>query len=180
MKKKTAGQAIVLLALLAGTQACKHDRKSMMMGSWRGTKLENADMDSFFNQSQHYIDTLGKANSPEANQALYGTTNVDSLRKELQMQQDSSKSMQLAAVTNTIFNFQKNDQVIISFNGNMDTSKWHIEADSTLVMEDMSTATKGMTTRMVIKSISDSKLKLEFADENTQSKSYVTFDRVNK
>ena len=173
---KTTITCLILASVLL--LSCKHGRKDIMLGKWHGVKLENPEMDSFFNESQHYIDTLGKNNTAETNISLYGTSNVDSIRHELQVQHDSAKAMQTGAVMNTVFDFRNDSIVVISFSGAMDTSKWHLENDQTLIMDEASGAAKGSTTRMEIKGLTKDEMKLEFEEENTRST--VTFARLVK
>ncbi len=158
--------------------SCKHGAKEMILGSWQGTKLENADMDSFFMQSQNYIDTLGKNNSARTNWELYGVTNVDSLRHVLQLQHDSAKAMQMDAVKRTVFTFKKENVAIVAFNDGLDTSRWQLENDSLLVMEELTGNEKGTKTKMEIIALNEKELKLKFKQEN--SSSTVTFVKSQK
>ncbi len=171
MKFAVAGLLLCSLAFVA----CKQNKKDMLLGSWRGVKLENPGMDSFFRQSQNYIDTLGKNGNPVTNMELYGSTNVDSLRKGLQIEFDSSKKIQMKAVLNTIFNFRKDSIVAISFNGLPDTSKWYIDVAGALQMEEMTGQGKNTKTQMDIVELTSSELKLRFQEDSMYST--VTFKR---
>ncbi|MBC7552648.1 MAG: hypothetical protein H7257_01580 [Taibaiella sp.] len=169
---------IVLFALTFITLASCKGRKGEIIGSWRGTKFENADMDSFFLKSQQYIDTIGKNGDAKVNWELYGVTNMDSLRKDLQMQQDSAKNLQYKSILNTVFTFNKDGILLISFNKNMDTSKWAIEDDKTLTLEEMTGRDKGTKTSVGIISITESEMKLKFMQDSAFST--VTFVRDSK
>ncbi len=162
--------SIVVLALFLFS--CKQTKTDMVRGSWKGTKFENPDMQDFFKESQHYIDTLGSSKDARINWELYGVTNMDSLKKELQNQHDSAQSMQMNAVLKTIFNFKKDSVAIVSFNGSLDTSKWYLKGD-TLVMIEMTGPEQGMNTQMQILSVSETEMKLKF--EMDSSYSTVTF-----
>ena len=150
----------------------------MLMGSWNGTKFENPDMDSFFINSQKYIDTIGNNGDPATNMELYGVTNIDSIRKILQAQHDSAKSMQMSAILNTTFNFSKDSMAFVSFDGKLDTSKWYMPGDGILIMEETKGEGKGTKTSMTILTLTDTELKLKFEQEN--SFSTVTFKRSGK
>ena len=172
-------QTFIFIALLSFVAlSCKPGKKDMLLGSWSGVKLENPAMDSFFTNSQTYIDTIGNNGNAATNMELYGVTNMDSVRKILQQQHDEAKSKQMAAVTNTVFNFKKDSVVYVSFNGNMDTSKWYMENDALLTMESLSGQDKGIKVRMDIITLTDSELKLKIEQQNTYST--VTFKRSGK
>ena len=158
--------------------SCKQGKKDLMLGTWKGSKFENPDMDTFFMKSQQYIDTIGKNNNMRTNWELYGVTNVDSLRGVLQKQHDSAKSMQMGAVLNTIFTVKKDSIAVISFNGSIDTSKWYIENDHFLVMEEMTGTEKGSKSKMELVTLTAQEMVIKFEQESSSSK--VTFVKANK
>ena len=150
----------------------------MIMGAWAGTKFENPEMDSFFINSQNYIDTIGKNGNPATNMELYGVTNMDSIRRIMQAQHDSAKSMQMNAVLHTTFDFRKDSMVFVTFDGRVDTSKWYMESENALILEETSGEGKGTKTKMDILTLTDNELKIKFQQENTYST--VTFKRGGK
>jgi len=166
---------IAYLLLLSGILfSCKHDKKEMLVKTWHGVKLENPQMDSFFTESQMYLDTVGKGHDDASNMALYGVTNMDSLRHVMQQQLDSAKEMQMSAVKNTIFNFRKDSVVILTFSGNVDSSKWYFDTDGSLVLDELSPKQPGGDkVKMEVLALSDTVLKLKFAENG--SSSTVTF-----
>jgi hypothetical protein len=163
--------AVVLLSLVLFS--CKRNNKEAIIGKWHAVKLENPEMDSFFIKSQIYIDTIGKGHDAATNIQLYGVANMDSMRHILQGQYDSAKTMQDAAVNNTIFNFRKDSVVILSFNGSVDSSKWYFDASGSLVLAELNGYGPGDKIKMELVALSDTVLKLKFI-ENT-SVSTVTF-----
>ncbi len=170
---KVAVTSLLLVSLFICS--CKHSKQEMILGEWRGVNFENPEMDSFFNKSQQYIDTIGKNGNPATNLELYGATNMDSIRNILQQEHDSTKMLQLNAVKNTVFTFMKDSIVVISFDGRMDTSKWRFENEHSLVMEELTGNSKGSKTTMDIVSLTDKELTLKFIQENTYST--VTFNK---
>ena len=104
---------------------------------------------------------------------LYGTTNVDSVRRLMQEQFDSAKVIQLRSVTNTIFNFRKDSLLFISFNGNVDTCKWTLGDNKKLTVKDMNTGGTGEEMTWEIIELTDTDLILKIAQDTTFSK--VTF-----
>ncbi len=172
--KKTILLVLLCTAVLYG---CKHDKKSLITGKWHAVTLENPEMDSFFANSQAYIDTVGKGHDAATNIALYGIANMDSMRQLLQMQYDSAKNMQLDAVKNTIFEFRKDSVAVLVFNGQTDSTKWYFDADGVLVMEDLVGGTGDKVTMHVLE-LTERQMKLKFEENN--SASTVTFHPEGK
>ena len=166
---------VVLMAMVLG--ACKRSKNQMLLGSWHATKLENAQMDSFFVRSQLFIDTMGKNGNDATNLAIYGSTNIDSLRKMMQQQFDSVKVAQQGSLLNTAFKFRKDSVAVLSFNGVTDSARWRVE-DSMLVMEDLNKETRGDMLHMGILQLDDKIMKLRFQENG--SASTVTFEHDAK
>jgi hypothetical protein len=180
---------VYLFLLLLVLFSCKNDNKKliagkwhvvkfennmeMLVGKWNAVQMSNPEMDSFFKNSQVYIDTVGKHNDAAANLQLYGVANMDSMRVILQKQYDSAKLMQANAVTNTSFYFGDDGVAILSFHGNIDSSSWYIDSVGNLVLDDLNEAGKGQKLNLEIVTISDTVLKLRFQENN--SFSVVTF-----
>ena len=164
--------AFFLVFLSVVIFSCKNN-KQKLVGQWHSVRLENADIDSFFVKSQQYIDTIGKNNDPATNMAVYGTTNMDSLRTLMQEQYDSAKSMQMRSVTNTIFRFAKDSLLFISFNGNDDTCKWYIDAKNKIQVEDLMKGGTGEKMTWELLELTDTSLVLRIPQDSTFSK--VTF-----
>jgi len=168
---------IYLLLLVLTVYSCKQ-KHELLTGTWHGVKLENADIDSFFVRSQHYIDTIGKSGDATMNMSIYGVTNMDSLRGVLQAQYDTAKAMQMMAVTNTVFRFTADSMAILSFNGVKDTGRWYIDTANKLVLEDITPNGGGEKGNMEIITLTDDVLKLRFREDSNFST--VTFMRQGK
>jgi hypothetical protein len=167
---------IVLILLLMA--ACKGRKRDMLIGTWHAVKLENPDMDSFFKNSQAYIDTVGKGHDSATNMELYGVANMDSMRKFLQQQFDSTKAMQMDAVAHTVFKFRKDSIVELSFNGGMDSSRWYLDKDGALILNDLNAQSAEDKARMEIVELTADVLKLRFRENNASS--VVTFHPEGK
>jgi len=163
---------ICLLLLSLVVFSCKRKKRDMLIGTWHAVKLENPDMDSFFINSQAYIDTVGKGHDAATNMQLYGVANMDSMRIILQRQYDSTKALQMNSVTNTVFKFRKDSVVILSFNGAVDSSKWYFDSDGALILDQLNSG-GGDKARLEIMALSDTALKLKFQENG--SNSIVTF-----
>jgi hypothetical protein len=174
MKNTTIYLMLFTLVLLS----CKSNKRAMLIGTWHAVKLENPEMDSFFRNSQAYIDTIGKNHDDATNIQLYGVANMDSMRKILQVQFDSTKAMQMDAIAHTTFKFRKDSIVELSFNGVADSSKWYIDATGMLVLNDLNAQTATDKAQMEILELLGDTLKLKFMENN--SSSIVTFNRKGK
>lgn len=175
MKINNIFLAFVLLAFAA----CTSNVRNRVIGSWRADKVENASMDSFFQKSQIYIDTVGKNNDPQTNLKLYGVTNMDSVRRLLQQQFDSAKAMEENAVLNTVFQFRNDSIAVLSFNGNLDSSKWTVENNNAIIMQDLKGGTgDGDKVKMDILSLTDKLMKVKLIEDSESS--IVTFHRETK
>ena len=110
---------------------------------------------------------------------VYGTTNVDSLRKLMQEQYDSAKIIQMRSVTNTVFSFTKDSLLFISFNGNIDTCKWTLAANNKVMVEDLNKGGTGEKMTWEILELSDTDLVIKIPQDSSFSK--VTFhpERAN-
>ena len=169
MKRTTVFLLLLSLVLFS----CKRSKREMIIGKWQAVKLENQDIDSFFIKSQTFIDTMGKGHDDLTNMRIYGATNMDSIRHILQVQYDSAKAIQAASVTNTTFNFRKDSMLIISFSGNLDSSKWHFNDAGALVLDELNGYGPGDKIKIEIITLADTVMKLKFIENN--SISTVTF-----
>ena len=165
MKKTIA--AVVTLSLFFA--ACKN-RNAILVGEWHGEHFENPEMDSFFANSKKYIDTIGNNGNPATNMELYGTTNMDSVRKILLQQRDSTMLLQMEAIKNTRFTFMNDSVVVIAFDGKRDSGRWYFGADGhSLEMEETTGQAAGTKTHMNILTLTADTLKLKFEQDNTYS-----------
>ncbi len=168
--------ALVILFLVVVLYSCQH--KKSIVGSWHSVRLENKDIDSFYIKTQQYIDTIGKTNDPAVNMALYGTINIDSLRREIQVRFDSTKALQQRSVTNTVITFKPDGTVYLSFNGNMDTSRWALGTDNMLRLTDMNAETQHDTITWEVAELTDTSLVVKMKKDSSFSK--VTFHPEGK
>ncbi len=145
----------------------------MLERTWRADVLNNPQMDEMMMNGQQFIDTVGTQTDAGANVILYGTSNIDSLKKGLQLQLDSVKVMQQSTVQQTVFTFRKDGVAILQFNGNTDSSKWYFDDQGAIILDEMKEKGAGDKIKMEIVSLSDTALKLNFQENETNS--VVTF-----
>ncbi len=168
--------SIIALSLLISS--CDKSKRGMLVGAWKGVSMENPVDENFYKQNQHYLDTFGKGNSDIVNYNLYGVTNIDSLRKEMQAELDSTRALQMNGVKNSLFTFNKDSVAIMSFNGFIDTCKWLVNKDGALEIIEMAGKNKGERVTIDIMELTEKQLKLKFAQDS--SFSTVTFQKSGK
>jgi len=169
----------VLLCSLVLTSILGCNKSSRdLSGKWKAVQLENPTLDSFFNESKIYIDSMGSNNNDATNLELYGTTNVDSLRALMREKLKASMDAQENAVNNAYFDLRKDSMAYIEFVGAKDTSIWYLENDSTLVFIEQIGQDKGMATKMNIAAFNEHELVLLLQKESSISK--VTFQKISK
>ncbi len=171
--------------LLVAFAACQHgkENKELIIGTWKAIKVENKFADSFFRKGQEYIDTIGKGHDDATNIELYGTANMDSMRKALQVEMDSVKSLQEGQQAQTVFKFEKTGKVTLGVPGRTDTGDWHIKKNGQLVLVENNSADGGSSSTDVdIITLNDTALKLMFVaiDSGIKDTSYVSFRREGK
>lgn len=160
--------------------SCKRNNKALILGKWRSVKIENHDKDLFFISSQQFIDTIGKGNSDATNLELYGVTNTDSLRKELQAQYDSAYAAQMSIDTQSIFSFNEDSTIKFVFPGKSEIGRWYIDESGYLVLDEIND--DGQVEHLVVEITDIGKvyMKLTFIralEEGLSDTSIVTFHR---
>jgi len=165
--QKTILSGFVILGLLSacGTQ----DKKAMLTGKWQAVSLENAQLDSLMTEQTHFLDTFGKSTTDEQNLAMYGFTNIDSARNVLKNEMTEYMAMQDHAVKNTWFDFRKDGMVIMNFSGQMDSTKWHINDEGKLVLDEPAREDEMGKISMDILSLTDTMLKLQMTEQGMSS-----------
>lgn len=166
---------IVALCCSAFFVSCKQTRKDMLVGKWQAVKYENPELDQFFEETGRYIDTIGNNGDPATNIQLYGSANIDSVRKILRLNRDSTMTEQLNTVKKTSFNFMPSNILVIDFAGRSDTGKWSFAKDNEarLQVEETTGPDKGNTIQIDIEELKTDTLILKILQDTTYSK--VTF-----
>lgn len=148
----------------------------MLTGKWQAVHIHNPQMDSLVAAQAIFIDTFGKNNDDEANIALYGSANTDSLRESLIAQLNDFKAMQEHSLKTTSFEFKKNGVATMNFSGQLDSSNWYFEDKNELILDEMKLKGTGEKIRMIVKELTDTSLKLQFNEDVTSST--ITFHPV--
>lgn len=177
--KRQDRNIVFVVALLVLLAACGRSKQKLLMGTWHVVKMENPEIDSFFINSQRYIDTMGSTNDPVVNMALYGSTNMDSVRANMQHQFDSARQLQTDLVHHTVFSFYTDSLAVVSFGGAPDTSKWHINKEGKLIMQKIEEGAVPEIQKIDIVSLSDTELVLKFK-QDPSTYSVVTFHPEKK
>ena len=171
------------IACLLCVCSCKRNNYELIIGKWRSVKIENKDKDNFFKSSREFIDTMGKGNSDSTNMEIYGVTNMDSLRHELQIQFDSAYAAQMTTYTQSIFTFHKDSTVILSFPGKNETGKWRIDKNGKLVLDETNEFGQTEQLKIDITQLGPSNMILTFVrdlEDGLSDTSVVTFVRQEK
>jgi hypothetical protein len=164
------------LALLVFTLfSCKDDNMKYLPGKWRAVLYQNRDVDSLFAYGQLYIDTMGKGNDDQTNIRIYGTANMDSMRKIMQQGHDEAITAQKEQVNNMVFSFLKDGKAIISFGGRVDTNKWTVDNENNVIVETMDPGSPKEILKWKVRGLSKNELKLRFMQETDST--IVTFKR---
>ena len=120
-------------------------------------------------EQTRFLDTFGKNTTDVQNMAMYGFTNIDSARQVLKNEMTEYMAMQDHAVKNTWFDFRKDGMVIMNFSGQMDSTKWQINDEGKLVLDEPAEGGEAGKISMDILSLSDSMLKLQMTEQGMSS-----------
>ena len=91
----------------------------------------------------------------------------------MQVRFDSTKALQERSITNTVITFKSNGLAYLSFNGNMDTSRWTLGADNMLKLSDVSVGMQPDTIVWKVAELTDTSLVVKMEKDSSVSK--VTF-----
>jgi hypothetical protein len=165
--QKTLLSGLLMVGLLS---ACTtQDKKSMLTGKWQAISLENTQLDSLMAEQTRFLDTFGKNTTPEENLAIYGFANVDSVREVSKKEMTEYLAMQDHAVKNTWFEFRKDGSVIMNFSGQVDSTKWQINDEGKLVLDEPARQDELGKISMDILSLTDTMLKLQMTEQGMSS-----------
>lgn len=154
---------VVTLALFAAS--CEQSKEDLITRKWNAVHVENSQMDEMMRQQQAMLDTMGKNGDDATNLAIYGVTNVDSMRQSLQAQMDDFKKMQDTSIKNTYFDFKKNKIVLMNFSGQMDSTKWSFDDEGMLILDEQQMTGAGSTLKMQVIKLDKDTLKLKFSED---------------
>ncbi len=145
--------------------ACKQDNKTLLSKKWQAISLDNPQLQQSIKEQEAFIDTFGKNSTAEQNATTYGTSNVDSMRESMRQQLNDVKSMQEHAVKTTWFDFRKDGAVVMNFSGQVDSTNWYFDDDSTLVLDELKLKGTGNKIVMKVNELSNDKLRLTFQED---------------
>lgn len=162
---------IVLIGMVVvlGLSSCQaQNKEKLLTRKWQAISLESEGLDSMMAEQRRFLDTFGRNTTDEENMAMYGFSNIDSARSLLQKEMDDYMAMQDHAIKNTWFEFRKDGMVVMNFSGQEDSTKWHINDEGILVLEESAGSNPGGIT-MNILSLDDNNLKLQMTEQGMSS-----------
>lgn len=159
----------LLLALPIAVVSCTQSNNDKLARKWKAVSVENPALDSMVRDREIFIDTFGKNNDEATNEKVYGFKNLDSVRESLRAEWKDMRDMQKHAVENTWFDFKKNGMVVMNFSGQTDSSKWTINKDGSLQLEEPKTKPNAVSIKMDIVQLTDTSLKLRYNDNGGTS-----------
>jgi hypothetical protein len=162
-------RVLLIIPVLFLFASCKEKKEDKIAKKWQAFHLESLQMDQMVAERQAFLDTFGKNTTPEQNQSLYKTKNIDSLRESLTTELNDFKAMQEHSVKNTRFHFRKDGIALMSFSGQDDSTKWYFDDDSTLILDEMQLKGTGSKIRMIVVALEDTLMKLRFTEEGMTS-----------
>ena len=158
--------------------ACKETKEDKIIKKWQAVALESPMMDQMINEQASFLDTFGTHTTPQQNDSMYGTRNVDSMRESLRLQLNDFKGMQDHAVKNTWFHFMKDGKALMNFSGQPDSTHWYFDDEGGLILDEMKMKGTGNKIRMDVVKLEDTVLKLRFTEDGMTST--VTFHPTEK
>lgn len=167
--------AVPLLLFIA---SCEKKKEDKIAKKWQAVDLESPQMDQMIADQKHFLDTFGKNTTPQQNDSMYGTRNIDSMRASLSQQLDDFIGMQEHSVKNTWFQFRKDGIALMNFSGQTDSTKWYFDENGTLILDEQKLKGSGNKIKMDVVKLEDTVLKLRFTED--QMTSTVTFRPAEK
>jgi hypothetical protein len=87
------------------------------------------------------------------------------MRTELMANLDSFRKAQYYAIKATRFDFRRDSLMYIHSNDGVDSSKWYLDDDGALILDEARLKGAGNRIRMEILHLSDTLLKLQFTEQ---------------
>lgn len=160
---------LLIAPLVLFMVSCKETKEDKIAKKWQAITLENPMMDQMVKKQEVFLDSFGKNTSPQQNDSLYGTRNVDSMRESLKNQLSDFRAMQEHAVKNTWFDFRKDGTALMNFSGQPDSTKWYFDDEGALILDEMKMKGTGSKLKMDVIQLEDTLLKLRFTEDGMTS-----------
>jgi len=175
MKRIVCYLAICSFLLLS----CSTGKKKLLVGKWNAVSIENPSMDSFLVLEKHMLDTLGKSTSREQNLELYGTTNVDSLKKDQLSKLDTMQARLQFVTNNTWFQFNGDGSAILHY-GDMASinTSWEFGDDGKLLLDVIEKSNFANNLNINIIALTDSTLRIQQVKNEVSN--YISFTKQRK
>jgi len=158
---------LILLAVVS----CKEQKGSKLIGLWQETAVINPQLDGAVEEQKLFADTVGNSTDSLQNISLYGTDNIENMRAALRANLDSFRMAQIESMNATRMEFREDSMMYIHTIDGVDSSKWYIDEDGGLILDEAAMKGAGNKIRMDILHLSDTMLKLQFTEKFLSSTS---------
>jgi hypothetical protein len=155
---------IILLGLFS-IVSCKGSDERTLVGEWQEVAVINPQLDEAVNKQQLFADTVGSKTTAAQNKALYGTDNIEEMRKSLKTNLDSFRKAQHSAINATRFVFRADGLLYTHSLDGVDSSNWYLDDDGALILDEGKLKGTGNRIRMEIAELSDTLLKLQYNEQ---------------
>jgi hypothetical protein len=161
MKTRTILFPLLALLIMA---ACKPSQEQLIIGLWQEVNVKNPEMDSAYDQQRMFLDTVGSRTDSMTNILLYGTTDIDTFKKQQRDNLDAFKRAQEKAIAETWFDFHPDGIVYLHSMDGLDSANWYFE-DKALMLDEQKLKGGGAKIRMDIRQLNDTALMLHFREK---------------
>jgi hypothetical protein len=155
---------LLLLPLFLLLFSCKREPKDILTNRWSAVHIDNPELDQMMKEQEMFIDTFGKSSDPLTNERMYGVKNIDSMRRSLKAQLDTTRMIQEKMMQRTTFDFRSNNLALLNFGQGIDSAVWTLQ-DHALILDEKALKGKGGMVRMDILELSDTLLVLKYTEK---------------
>jgi hypothetical protein len=155
---------LVFCAIVLFMLSCKGDKKEVIVNNWRAFNIENPELEAMMQEQELFIDTFGRNTDARTNERLYGVQNIDSMRKALKAQFDTTRMIQKSAMRTTTLRFREDGIAFLNFGKQPDTTRWYFDDKGALIMDKKMFSGSGGVLKMDVVMLSDTLLKLKYTE----------------
>ncbi|XZF15020.1 hypothetical protein ACTHGU_02715 [Chitinophagaceae bacterium MMS25-I14] len=159
----TVAASVLLLS------SCAEKKEDKMIGTWQAIKLDNPQLNQSLADKKVFLDTVGSHTTPEMNVQLYGTADLDSIRRFMDGEIEEAKLLQEYTVAHTTFKFRKDKVAELVFGSEPDSANWYFDDDGALILDDMKLKGVGDKTKMDLITVNDTLLELRYTESGVTS-----------
>lgn len=161
---------ILAIAILCCIMAsCKQSNNELITRKWQAVSVKSGMLDNQIKEERNFIDTIGTSTTPAQNLVLYGVRNMDSMRKLMHKNLDSTIASQEETIKDTWLLFDKNGTVVTHFGSEPDTVSWYFDDEGALMLDEMKHKGTGSKIKMNVLKLTDQELQLQFEENGFSS-----------